>query len=215
VGGADSLCRLTVQGFTALQALSEKPCNSMSRNRNGFNIGEGAAVFLMERSSTGNLLLGVGESSDAYHMSAPDPNGRGAAAAMMSALTDAELAPADVSYINLHGTGTPLNDQMESRAVFGLFKQTPASSTKGMTGHTLGTSGAMEIGFCWMALEGARKDEISLPPHPWDGRCDKTIPSLSLVKVGQVVPRRKKTVFLSNSFGFGGSNCSVIIGRER
>ncbi len=214
VGGADSLCRLTVQGFTALEALSEKPCNSMSRNRDGFNLGEGAALFLMERSEAGIQLLGVGESSDAYHMSAPDPDGRGAYAAMESALNDADLDPTAVSYINLHGTGTPLNDQMESRAVSRLFKDVPVSSTKGMTGHTLGASGAMEVGFCWLSLAHAEKGQIPLPPHRWDGQRDKTLPSLSLVEVGQTLARKKEAVLLSNSFGFGGSNCSVIIGSE-
>jgi len=213
-GGADSLCRLTVQGFAALEALSERPCNSMSRNRNGFNLGEGAALFLMERSETGIQLLGVGESSDAYHMSAPDPEGRGAFAAMKSALKDARLRPSAVSYINLHGTGTPLNDRMESRAVSRLFKNVPASSTKAMTGHTLGASGAMEVGFCWLSLTHATKGQVPLPPHLWDGQRDKTLPSLSLVKVGQIWTRKKETVLLSNSFGFGGSNCSVLIGRH-
>ncbi len=126
----------------------------------------------------------------------------------------AKLDPADVSYINLHGTGTPLNDQMESRAVSRLFENVPASSTKGMTGHTLGASGAMEVGFCWMALAHAKKGKISLPPHCWDGKRDKSIPSLSLVKVGQLLSRQKKAVLLSNAFGFGGSNCSVIIGGD-
>ena len=116
----------------ALETLSEKPCNSMSRNRDGFNIGEGAAIFLMERSETGIQLAGVGESSDAHHMSAPDPEGRGAHAAMAAALRDAGLEPRDIAFIHLHGTGTPLNDQMESRAVSQLFAQTLAASTKGM-----------------------------------------------------------------------------------
>jgi 3-oxoacyl-[acyl-carrier-protein] synthase-1 len=186
----------------------------MSRNRDGFNIGEGAALFLMERSGTGIRLLGVGESSDAYHMSAPDPEGRGAYVAMESALKDAELDPAAISYINLHGTGTLLNDQMESRAVSRLFKNVPVSSTKGMIGHTLGASGAMGIGFCWLSLAHAEKGRLPLPPHCWDGQRDKTLPALSLVKVGQTLRSQKKAALLSNSFGFGGSNCSVIIGGE-
>jgi 3-oxoacyl-[acyl-carrier-protein] synthase I len=214
VGGADSLCRLTVQGFTSLEALSEQPCNSMSRNRDGFNIGEGAAIFLIERSPAGIQLLGVGESSDAYQMSAPDPEGRGAYTAMESALKDAELTASDVSYINLHGTGTPLNDQMESRAVSRLFKNVPASSTKSMTGHTLGAAGAMEVGFCWWVLAHAKEKKLHLPPHCWDGQQDPTIPELSLVKIGQTLTPRKRAVLLSNSFGFGGSNCSVLIGGE-
>jgi 3-oxoacyl-[acyl-carrier-protein] synthase-1 len=213
-GGADSLCRVTVEGFHALEALSEKPCNSMSRHRDGFNIGEGAALFLMERSGECVQLLGVGESSDAYHISAPRPGGSGAYSAMNSALQDAGLAADSVSYINLHGTGTVLNDQMESRAVARLFPGTPASSTKAMVGHTLGAAGAMEVGFCWLALTRTRRGRIALPPHLWDGQRDPHLPPLTLVSKGQTLKRRGGEIFLSNSFGFGGSNCAVLIQGE-
>jgi 3-oxoacyl-[acyl-carrier-protein] synthase-1 len=211
VGGADSLCRLTLQGFSALEALSSAPCNSMSRHRDGFNIGEGAAIFLMERSEAGIQLAGVGESSDAHHISAPDPEGQGASVSMQSALADAELSPGAISYIHLHGTGTPLNDQMESRAIARLFENTPASSSKGMLGHTLGAAGAMNVGLCWLALSAPESDRLALPPHCWDGQADETLPPLALVASGQTIESTGNPAFLSNSFGFGGSNCSVII----
>jgi len=213
VGGADSLCRLTLQGFSALEALSENPCNSMSRNRDGFNIGEGAALFLMERSDGGIQLAGVGESSDAHHISAPDPEGQGATVSMQAALRDAGLAAAAIAYVHLHGTGTPLNDQMESRAVARLFAQTPASSSKGMLGHTLGAAGAMNVGLCWLALSNPESGRVVLPPNCWDGWADETLPPLALVSCGQSLELKSGLAFLSNSFGFGGSNCSVIIQR--
>jgi 3-oxoacyl-[acyl-carrier-protein] synthase-1 len=211
VGGADSLCALTAQGFAVLEALSDSPCNSMSRNRNGFTVGEGAAVFLLERSAQGIQLTGVGESSDAYHMSAPEPEGHGAAAAMRAALHDAGLEAQAIDYIHLHGTGTPLNDQMESRAVARLFAKTPASSSKGMLGHTLGAAGAMNVGLCWLALTHAKAGVVHLPPHLWDGQVDETLPPLALVQKGQSLPAAPHRAFLSNAFGFGGSNCTVII----
>ena len=215
VGGVDSLCGLTVQGFASLQATTTEPCNPMSRNRRGFNVGEGAALFLLTRSDAGIQLLGVGESSDAHHMSAPDPIGAGAEAAMKAAFEDAGLAPADVAYINLHGTGTELNDRMESQAVARLLPTTPAGSTKSLVGHTLGAAGAMEVGFCWIALANPILGKVLLPPHLWDGQKDETFPVLSLVRLEQAVDACGHLVFMSNSFGFGGSNCSVLIGRRR
>lgn len=212
VGGADSLCRLTVQGFLSLEALSEKPCNSMSRNREGFNLGEGAALFIMEKGEGEINLLGVGESSDAYQMAAPDPAGLGALVSMFSALKDADLKPDNISYLNLHGTGTILNDRMESLAISKLFSDVPASSSKGMVGHTLGASGAMGVGFCWLALTRSKDGCINLPPHVWDECRDENIAISNFVAKGQTVNRRGDIYFLSNSFGFGGSNCSVIIG---
>ena len=214
VGGTDSLCRLTLQGFASLEALSNEPCNSMSRNRTGFNIGEGAAMFLMERSETGVRLLGVGESSDAYHISAPDPDGKGAYTAMKEALSDASLKAEDISYIHLHGTGTALNDHMESRAVARLFTNVPASSSKGMLGHTLGASGAMGVGICWLALTHSCQNTIALPPHLWDGQRDRNLPRLALVNIGQTIKAKSQAALMSNSFGFGGSNCSIIVQRH-
>ncbi|HBL16475.1 MAG TPA: beta-ketoacyl-[acyl-carrier-protein] synthase II [Elusimicrobia bacterium] len=211
-GGADSLCQLTVQGFSSLQAVSDQPCNSMSRNRRGFNVGEGAAVFLLTREAGGIQLLGVGESSDAHHMSAPDPEGTGAAASMAAALADAGLAASAVSYLNLHGTGTGLNDRMEGKAVSRVLPGVPASSTKPLTGHTLGAAGAMEVGFCWLALANPADGKVCLPPHCWDGAADETIPPLALTRPGQTLPAAGRVTLMSNSFGFGGSNCSLILG---
>lgn len=216
VGGADSLCNLTIEGFLALESLSTDPANSMSRNRRGFNIGEGAALFLMERSSdaSGIHLLGVGESSDAYHMSAPSPNGTGALSCMKRALSDAGLSPGEIDYINLHGTGTLLNDSMEALSVSHLFANVPASTTKGVTGHTLGAAGAMEVGVCWLSLKFQEPvGVVHLPPHCWDGQIDSDFPKLNIVSPGMRLNKSsKKRLLLSNSFGFGGSNCSIIIG---
>jgi 3-oxoacyl-[acyl-carrier-protein] synthase-1 len=210
VGGADSLCRMTVSGFHTLEALSPEPINPFSRNRRGTNIGEGAAVFLLEPGAGPVRLLGVGESSDAHHVSAPEPTGRGARAAMEQALRTAGLAPDAIGYVNLHGTATPLNDLMEGRAVAGLFgADTPCSSTKAMTGHTLGAAAATEAGFLWLALQ-PEIGQGRLPPHLWDGEADPEIPPLRLVRAGE---QAAAAAMLSNSFAFGGSNVSLILGR--
>ncbi len=209
VGGADSLCKMTVQGFTALEAVSAGNCNPFSVNRDGINIGEGAALFLMTR-ETGNIaLLGVGASSDAHHISAPDPTGLGAVAAMREALDVAGLEASNVDYLSLHGTATLQNDAMESRAVAELFSNgVPCSSTKAITGHTLGAAGAIEAGFCWLAM--ARKDGL-LPPHVWDGAADPKLPPLNFVKAGQAESAGPR-ICMSNSFAFGGNNVAVVLG---
>ena len=187
----------------------------MSRNRRGLTLGEGAALFLLTRDGAGIELLGVGESSDAYHMSAPDPDGRGAESAMRSALEDARLAPEDVCYLNLHGTGTPQNDAMESRAVVRVFGEAlPCSSTKPLVGHALGAASALEAAFCWLALERVRDGWLTLPPHVFDGERDPELPSLHLVGVSEAIPVGPHVVVASNSFGFGGSNCTLLLGRR-
>ncbi|RJX30789.1 MAG: beta-ketoacyl-[acyl-carrier-protein] synthase family protein [Oxalobacter sp.] len=211
VGGADSLCQLTVNGFSSLESTTSNLTNPMSRNRNGINIGEGAALFLMTREESEIELLGVGESSDAYHMSAPHPEGLGAEMAMRAAMNDATLKPDDIDYLNLHATATPKNDEMESRAVSRLFgDRTLVSGTKPLTGHTLGAAGATELAFCWLALQQGR-----IPPHIWDGEPDPDLPRLNLA--GQGLPFAKTTgrVCMSNSFAFGGSNASLVIGDAR
>ena len=214
VGGADTLCRMTLNGFDSLEALAQDYCNPFSRNRDGINIGEGAAVFLMSREPSPIALLGVGESSDAYHVSAPDPEGTGAALAMYRALERAQLAPEDVCYINLHGTATELNDAMEARAVAQVFGgRTPCSSTKAMTGHMLGAAGAAEAAFLWLMLEPEYATGL-LPPHLWDGQHDPVLPSLHLAPPGYRIELNDRSAALSNSFAFGGSNASVILGRE-
>ena len=214
-GGVDSLCPLTACGFTALEAISPTRSNPMSRNRRGLNLGEAAALFLMTREGGGIQLRGAGESSDHHHMSAPDPSGGGAELAMRAALVDAEAEGGDILYLNLHGTGTPLNDAMESKAVERVLgTSVPCSSTKPMTGHTLGAAGAAEIAFCWMMLESERRGEIRLAPHVFDGDRDGDLPAIRLVQRGESARARGRRLLMSNAFGFGGNNCSVILERS-
>ncbi len=211
VGGADTVCRMTVNGFASLEALSHGCCNPFSINRDGITIGEGAAAFLLCGEAGPVELLGLGETSDAYHPAAPDPTGSGVRDAMAQALSDARLSPAEIGYINLHGTATPLNDAMESRAIATLFPPTTAcSSTKGMTGHLLGGAGGVEAAFLWLALAGCLE---VLPPHVWDGVADPELPPLALVVPGTAVEPLSPLAMLSNSFGFGGTNVSLILGR--
>ncbi|MDD3484968.1 MAG: beta-ketoacyl-[acyl-carrier-protein] synthase II, partial [Azovibrio restrictus] len=191
-----------------LELTSTQPCRPYDAGRNGLSIGEGAAFALLERmenTAPGTpLLLGVGESSDAYHMSSPHPEGLGARLAMEAALKSAGLTTGDVDYINLHGTSTPANDAAEGRAVSGLFGAgTPCSSTKGATGHTLGAAGAVEAIVSILALQ-----ENLLPGSPGTHTPDPEIPLDYLLHSR---PGRVRHV-LSNSFGFGGSNCSLIFG---
>lgn len=211
VGGVDALCRLTVCGFTALESTTTALSQPMSRNRRGINLGEGAALFLMRGEPEAVELLGVGESSDAHHISAPHPEGLGAEAAMRAALQDAGLDASAVDYLNLHATATPKNDEMESRAVARVFPGgVAASGTKPMTGHTLGAAGALELAFCALALRAGR-----LPPHVWDGERDPALPPLDLAGAGRGFARTGSRVCLSNSFAFGGSNACLLIGDAR
>lgn len=212
VGGADSLCQLTVQGFNALQSISGKPCNPLSRNRDGLTIGEGAAIFILRRGTSGVFLQGVGESLDAYHLSAPDPEGWGVSRSMERAISVS--SDTHINYINLHGTATILNDRMECLAVHRLLPSVPVSSTKPFVGHTLGAAGAMEVGFCWMALQFPKNGCVTLPPHIWDGQRDPTLPFVPIVEKDQSLVARGELSFLSNSFGFGGNNCSVLISKR-
>ena len=208
-GGADSLCRFTIAGFSALESVSAARCNPMSRNRNGINIGEAAAIFLVTCDEGPVRLAGWGETSDAHHLSSPEPTGKGAAEAMRLALGRAQLQASEVGYLNLHGTATPQNDAMESRAVqtvLGLG--VPASSTKPLTGHTLGAAGALEAALVWLTLT----DEAGrLPPHWFDGERDPELPELRLVEPGQ---RAQIRAALSNSFAFGGSNATLALVRS-
>ncbi|HUQ24873.1 MAG TPA: beta-ketoacyl-[acyl-carrier-protein] synthase family protein [Burkholderiales bacterium] len=207
-GGVDTLCRLTVGGFAALESTSPQRCNPLSRNRSGINIGEGAALFLLSRDEAAVELAGGGESSDAHHLSAPDPQGAGAETAMRAALADAGAQAADIGYINLHATATRKNDEMESRVMARVFPQgTPVSGTKPLTGHALGAAGAIEAAFCWLALTDGR-----LPPHVWDGERDPELPALRVVAQGE---RLSSRLVMSNSFAFGGSNASLIFSGGR
>jgi 3-oxoacyl-[acyl-carrier-protein] synthase-1 len=205
-GGVDTLCKLTVQGFSSLEAISEQQCNPFSVNRKGINIGEAAALFIVSKETSDIELAGVGESSDAHHISAPDPSGQGAISCMTAALRDAKLSPDEIDYINLHGTATELNDQMEAKAVASVFgHDSPCSSTKPFTGHTLGAAGALEAAICWLALK-----EGFIPKHLWDGAQDNSLPEIGLSHGEQDC-----TLYhaLSNSFAFGGNNISLILRR--
>lgn len=209
VGGVDSLCLTTLYGFHSLQLTSAAPCRPFDVARDGISIGEAAAFALLERVPEENhdavLLLGIGESSDAYHMSAPHPEGLGARRAMQAALRAAALDPGDIDYINLHGTATPSNDRSESRAVTSVFgPTTPCSSTKGATGHTLGAAGALEAVISAIALRHGL-----MPGGVHTNDVDPTL-TAHYIRVNRPAPLRR---VLSNSFGFGGTNCSLIFGR--
>ena len=210
-GGVDTLCQLTVSGFSSLEAVSDSRSNPFSKNRKGINIGEGAALFLVTAESQGVELNGAGEGSDAYHISAPEPSGAGAVRCMTRALIDGGVLAADVGYVNLHGTATALNDKMESQAVqevFGL--DTLCSSTKPFTGHTLGAAGAIEAGICWLTLSAS--DSQLLPVHVWDGERDPELAPLNLVSPDSRLEMPLRYV-LSNTFAFGGNNISLLMGR--
>jgi 3-oxoacyl-[acyl-carrier-protein] synthase I len=211
VGGADSLCGLTINGFAALESLSKIYCKPFGKNRDGINIGEAASLFVLSKEPGPVQLLGIGASSDAYHFSAPDPAGTAVITAMQKALDDAGKQPEDVDYLNLHGTATVLNDAMESKAVNALFgNQTAASSSKGMTGHTLGAAAALELGFCWMLL--TENENGYLIPNINDDEPDDSLPPLHLVKKSERLGR-KLQLCQSNSFAFGGNNVSIVIAK--
>jgi 3-oxoacyl-[acyl-carrier-protein] synthase-1 len=207
VGGVDSLCRMTLYGFNALQLVSSQPCRPADQHRDGINIGEAGGYALLEWADDNAeiCLLGFGESSDAYHMSSPHPEGKGAALAMTQALQCAGLKPTDIDYINLHGTATPANDRSEDLGLMQVFDgQVACSSTKGFTGHTLGAAGILEAVIACIAIE-----EGLLPPSVNTKQVDDDIHSpVILAPQRQTVER-----VLTNSFGFGGSNASLVIGR--
>jgi 3-oxoacyl-[acyl-carrier-protein] synthase-1 len=216
-GGVDTLCGFTVAGFSALESVSAERSNPFSAQRNGINIGEGAALFLMSREPTSEkpaqvALCGWGESSDGHHMSAPDPAGSGARLAIAQALARAGIAAGQIDYINLHGTGTRQNDAMEAGVIHDLFgPDAPASSTKPFTGHALGAAGAIEAALCWLAMQSDNPEGI-LPPQLWDGAPDPALPTLNLARPGARLGRPLRWA-LSNSFAFGGSNAVLVLGR--
>lgn len=209
VAGVDSLCRMTVGGFSALGVTSREHCKPFSRLRNGINIGEAAASFVMSREGGPWQLLGAGESSDAYHISAPEPEGSGAERAMRIALANAGISAEQVDYINFHGTATEQNDRMEGLASSRVFPQTTAcGSTKALTGHTLGAAGALEALFCLLTLS---RDDGRLPQHCWDGESDPALPELPGLATRQLPSAAR--IAMSNSFAFGGNNLSLIFVR--
>jgi 3-oxoacyl-[acyl-carrier-protein] synthase I len=205
VGGADSLCGMTLYGFNALELLASGPCRPFAADRDGISIGEAAAFALLEPPGAGPVsLLGFGASADAHHMSSPHPEGLGAVLAMREALESAGLAAADIDYVNFHGTGTRANDATEDRAVLEVLgPEVPCSSTKGWSGHTLGTAGALE------AVIGALCIQHGFMPGCLNlGTAD---PACGCTILTETVLRPVRRV-LSNSFGFGGSNCSLVLG---
>ncbi|MDI1231404.1 MAG: beta-ketoacyl-[acyl-carrier-protein] synthase family protein [Methylobacter sp.] len=212
VGGADSLCGLTVNGFASLESISTGLCKPFGLHRDGINIGEAASLFVLSKEPGPVVLQGIGASSDAYHFAAPDPDATDVIRAMQLALDDAGKTPAQIDYLNLHGTATVLNDAMESKAVNALFGSTvAASSSKGMTGHALGAAAALELAFCWLLLSS--DDELgTLIPNSNDDEPDPLLPALHLAKQGETLGRRIDTC-QSNSFAFGGNNLSIVVGR--
>ncbi len=212
VGGADSLCRYTVHGFDALESVSAGQCKPFGQHRDGINLSEAAALFVMSKEEGPVELQGIGASSDAYHFSAPDPEGTAVIAAMQSALAEADKMPADIDYLNLHGTATPLNDAMESKAVHHVFgDEVAVSSTKGITGHALGAAAALELGICWMLLSGD-DDQGHLLPNINEDDPDSGLPAINLIQPGQKLGHRINSC-QSNSFAFGGSNISLVVAR--
>lgn len=203
-GGADALCELTLNGFSALEAISAKQNNPMSANREGLNLGEGAGLFIVSREDAPFRLAGWGESADGHHMSAPDPEGAGAEAAMRAALAKAGVSASDVDFAHLHGTATLLNDAMEAAVVARLLGlDTPCASTKPLTGHTLGAAGAVQAALCLLAIQRGQ-----LPPHMWDGARDPALPHIRLAEPGERAPLKH---ILSASYAFGGNNAALLL----
>ena len=210
VAGCDTLNRMTVNGFHSMGVLSNDECTPFAKDRNGISIGEGAGVMLLSRDGRSDDIFfkGYGESSDAYHISSPDPEASEAVKAMRDALKKADLLPRDIDYLNLHGTGTSLNDAMESKAVGNLFENIPCSSTKHFTGHTLGASGIIEACFLYILL---RNPDCPLPSQDFSSKAyDDKLGTFGLLKVPSFAKKRHN--MMSNSFAFGGNNVSIILG---
>lgn len=221
VGGIDIASDTTLVGFSALEAVSSEITNPFSKNRHGITLGDGASFFVLskdnlEEATNPVKLLGWGESADAYHMTSPDPSGAGAEKAIRRALESAKIKPEEVGYINMHGTGTKFNDSMEAKAVdavFGDYK-VPVSTTKAVTGHTLGAAAALEAAICYKALidnYDKNCNNVILPGQIWDKEQDPELPVLNIVD-GTVETTKPLKVCLSNSFAFGGANACLAIG---
>ena len=212
-GGVDTLSLLTLHGFAALEVLSPGIARPFATARDGINIGEAAAVFVATREALTDdvlCLLGYGASSDAWHMSSPRPDGAGAIAAMQAALARAHVAPEQIGWLNLHGTGTPQNDQMEAQAVAAVLPQTLCSSTKPLTGHTLAAAGALEAALCWLAVSRRDNPDGRLPPMAGTDY-DPALAPIRLAGAGARWPEGRRLA-LSTSFAFGGNNAALIIG---
>jgi len=205
-GGVDSLCLTSVNGFESLELMSRQPCRPNDISRNGLSIGEAAAFVLVERDSADSIrMTGYGESSDGTNMSTPPEDGSGACNAIRQALDRAGLAPADIDYVNLHGTATIVNDVTEARAVTdAIGTNIPASSLKGAIGHTLGAAGAAEVVLCLYAME----EDIQPGNTGLENLDPKVLPNIT--RHSRTGPMRH---VLSNSFGFGGSNCALVLSK--
>lgn len=214
VGGIDTLASMPSYGFHALEVLSHKKTNPFSKNRDGISIGEGGALFVLTKEKPLNdeaiQILGLGETSDAYHSATPNPKGEQAQVAIEKALQDANLTPKDIGYINLHGTGTISNDVMEANAIYNVFgSNVPVSSTKPYTGHCLGAAASIETFICYEIL----KNKKNLPLHKYDGEYDKTLPILNLID--KEISSKNINNCMCTSFGFGGTNAVIIIGKTQ
>lgn len=219
-GGADMASDTVLLGFDSLEAVSPEISNPFSKNRTGITLGEASAFFVLSRDYLDDekiILAGYGETSDAYHMTSPDPSGEGAACAMSRALESAGIRPEEIDYLNLHGTGTHFNDSMEAAAVnkvFGNYRIL-CSSTKPLTGHTLGAAAAVELAICYEAIINSSNEGNSLMPlQVWDGEKDEELPELNFCdEKNPVLKNRTAGCCMSNSFAFGGCNASLIIKR--
>lgn len=230
-GGIDTLAAMPSYGFHALEVLSHEKSNPFSKNRDGISLGEGGALFVLTKdvkmqkcldvksiTNVGRIcksdneivaLVGIGETSDAYHSATPDPEGVQAVRAIQLALDDARLKAEDIDYINLHGTGTVSNDLMEANAIYKVFgDNVPASSTKPFTGHCLGAAASIEAFICYQILKGER----NLPIHKYDNEYDENLPKINLVNSN--TENKKINTCMSTSFGFGGTNAVVIMGNK-
>ena len=210
-GGADELCRIIYNGFISLMITDDQPCRPFDRERRGLNLGEGAAVLVLERPAaaaargarTRARVLGYGSACDAHHLTAPHPDGRGLRRAFAEALATAGIAPGDVAFINAHGTGTPDNDRVEGRVIHDLFPETPFVSTKGYTGHTLGAAGAIEAAFTVACLEAGR-----IPASGGFAAADPDIHATPAAAGRDI----RGSVAISDSLAFGGNNAVLVIG---
>ena len=222
-GGIDIASDTTLDGFNSLEAISEKITNPFSKNRSGITLGDGAAFFVLSKEPLDDsfpaiTLLGYGESCDAHHMTSPDPSGTGAKKAIEKALANAKITPDKVDYVNLHGTGTKFNDSMEAKALAAVFgsNKVPCSTTKPITGHTLGAAGALELAVCQLAItENRGKTTPVLPPQIWDRVFDEEMPELNFVNKNNMLDKHEIKICLSNSFAFGGANACLVVGTDQ
>ena len=206
----DSFTKLPVFGFHSLEVLSDKPSLPFSKNRKGMNIGEACAIFVVEKDTQGIEIKGLGESSDIYHPTTPDPQAKEVIKAISTALTDAKITAEDIDYINAHGTGSSANDLMEATAISAIFgNKTPISSTKPLTGHCLGAAAGIETALCCKLLDDFKG---MLYPEIYDGIYDDNLPEIKLVKKEEHYPQCK--ICMCSSFGFGGTNAILILGQN-